>query len=110
MRIIVKGGFTAGKSTTAIMKEIQHKYNIEKNHAKFIARDQIGKLNATVIYSRSILAGKIGVYLDIKISWPRNFSRISSCIHNDELINREGVGILTVREGKILVGDRTDGN
>lgn len=48
MRIIVKGGFTAGKSTTAIMKEIQHKYNIEKNHAKFIARDQIGKLNATV--------------------------------------------------------------
>lgn len=39
---------------------------------------------------------------------PRTYNA-SKSIHNDELINREGVGILTVREGKILVGDRTDG-
>lgn len=48
MRTIVRDGFVNGKSTTSIMKEIQHKYNVEKSHAKLLARDQIGKLNAAV--------------------------------------------------------------
>lgn len=48
MRTIVKEGFVNGKSTTSIMKEIQHKYNVEKSHAKLLARDQIGKLNASI--------------------------------------------------------------
>ncbi len=48
MRTIVKEGFLNGKSTTGIMKEIQHKYNVEKSHARLLARDQIGKLNASI--------------------------------------------------------------
>lgn len=48
MRTIVKEGFLNGKSTTSIMKEIQHKYNVEKSHARLLARDQIGKLNASI--------------------------------------------------------------
>ena len=48
MRTIVKEAFTNGKSATSIMKEIQHKYNVEKSHAKLLARDQIGKLNASI--------------------------------------------------------------
>ena len=48
MRVIVKEGFVNGKSTTKIMKEIQHKYNVGKSHAQFLARDQIGKLNASI--------------------------------------------------------------
>lgn len=48
MRAIVRNGFVNGKSATGIMKEIQHKYNVEKSHARLIARDQIGKLNASV--------------------------------------------------------------
>lgn len=48
MRTIVRNGFVNGKSTTNIMKEIQHTYNVGKNHARLLARDQIGKLNASI--------------------------------------------------------------
>lgn len=57
MRTIVKDGFVNGKSTTSIMKEIQHKYNVEKSHAKLLARDQIGKLNASVTEAQQRDAG-----------------------------------------------------
>lgn len=48
MRMIVKEGFLNGKSTTRIMKEIQHKYGVEAARARLLARDQVGKLNASI--------------------------------------------------------------
>ena len=45
MKRIVEDGFTAGKTNTAIGKEIQAKYALERHHAQFIARDQMAKLN-----------------------------------------------------------------
>lgn len=57
MRVIVKEGFLNGKSTTCIMKEIQQKYDVEKNHARLLARDQIGKLNAAVTKAQQQDAG-----------------------------------------------------
>lgn len=57
MRDIVHNGFTSGKSTTTIMKEIQRKYNMEKSHAKLIARDQVGKLNASITEAQQRDAG-----------------------------------------------------
>lgn len=57
MRRIVKDGFVNGKSATGIMKEIQDKYNVEKNHARLLAKDQIGKLNAKVTQAQQRDAG-----------------------------------------------------
>lgn len=57
MRRIVKDGFVNGKSATGIMKEIQDKYNVEKNHARLLARDQTGKLNAKVTEAQQRDAG-----------------------------------------------------
>ncbi len=57
MRQIVRDGFVEGKSTTRIMREIQDKYNVEKNHARLLARDQTGKLNAKVTEAQQRDAG-----------------------------------------------------
>ncbi len=57
MRVIVKEGFLNGKSTTCIMKEIQHRYAVGKNHARLLARDQIGKLNASITEAQQRDAG-----------------------------------------------------
>ncbi len=57
MRRIVKDGFVNGKSATGIMKEIQDKYNVEKNHARLLARDQTGKLNAKITEAQQRDAG-----------------------------------------------------
>jgi len=45
MKDLVQGGYTSGKTTTFIIKQIQREYSIEKRHARLIARDQIAKLN-----------------------------------------------------------------
>ena len=57
MKNIVKEGFVNGKSTTGIMKEIQRRYNMGNTHARLIARDQIGKLNAAVTKAQQQDAG-----------------------------------------------------
>lgn len=57
MRMIVKEGFLNGKSTTHTMKEIQHRYNVGKSHARLLARDQIGKLNASITEAQQRDAG-----------------------------------------------------
>lgn len=57
MRRVVKDGFLNGKSTTSIMKEIQHKYNAGKSHARLLARDQVGKLNASISEAQQRDAG-----------------------------------------------------
>lgn len=57
MRTVVKEGFVNGKSATYIMKEIQHKYDVGKTHARLLARDQIGKLNASITEAQQRDAG-----------------------------------------------------
>lgn len=46
MKSIVKQGFLDGRTTTAIMKDIHRSYDMDKRHARFIARDQMAKLNS----------------------------------------------------------------
>ncbi|RKI90442.1 phage head morphogenesis protein [Parablautia intestinalis] len=57
IRGIIKSGFLDGKSTTRIMKDIQHRYNVGKSRASLIARDQVGKLNAAVTEAQQRDAG-----------------------------------------------------
>lgn len=57
MRTIVKEGFLNGKSATYVMEGIQRKYKVERNHARLLARDQIGKLNAAVTKAQQQDAG-----------------------------------------------------
>lgn len=48
MRNIVYDGFTDGKTTARITKDILAAYYIGKRHAEFIARDQTAKLNGQI--------------------------------------------------------------
>jgi SPP1 gp7 family putative phage head morphogenesis protein len=57
MQNIVEMGYQTGKSNTAIGKEIQEAYGIEKRHAQFIARDQMAKLNADITRTQQKDAG-----------------------------------------------------
>lgn len=57
MKDIVQEGYRTGKTTTAIMKEVQRAYGIDKRHARFIARDQIAKLNGDLAKQQQQDAG-----------------------------------------------------
>jgi SPP1 gp7 family putative phage head morphogenesis protein len=57
MMDIVQEGYATGKRNTAIGKELQEKYGIERRHAQFIARDQIAKLNADITQAQQKDAG-----------------------------------------------------
>ena len=46
MEDIVYDGWRNGKSIDNIMKNIMHTYDVDKNYAKFLATDQMGKLNS----------------------------------------------------------------
>lgn len=48
MRDIVYDGFTHGKTTTRMIKDIQRTYNISRRRAELIARDQTAKLNGQI--------------------------------------------------------------
>lgn len=48
MREIVYNGYTSGKTTTRMLKEIQRAYKVGLKHAKLIARDQTAKLNGQI--------------------------------------------------------------
>lgn len=48
MKEVVKDGYLKGTSTSEIMRQIQEAYGIEKRHARFIALDQMSKLNAKI--------------------------------------------------------------
>lgn len=48
MRDIVYDGFTNGKTTTRMVKEIQHTYGVSRKRAELIARDQTAKLNGQI--------------------------------------------------------------
>lgn len=57
MRDIVYDGFTKGKTTTRIIKEIQRAYGISRRRAELIARDQTAKLNGQIQRAQQMDAG-----------------------------------------------------
>ena len=57
MREVIYDGFTKGRLTKDIAKDIQHIYGVSKNRAKFIARDQIAKLNGQIQRAQQMDAG-----------------------------------------------------
>lgn len=57
MKEIVYTNFMEGKSTTSIIKRIQHQYGMDKRHARMIARDQTAKLNAALTKHQQTDAG-----------------------------------------------------
>lgn len=57
MKDIVYDGFTKGKPTIQITKEIQRAYGISLRHAKLIARDQTAKLNGQIQREQQLDAG-----------------------------------------------------
>lgn len=57
MKQVVREGFDGGKTATTVMKDIQKRYSVNREKAKFIARDQLGKLNADVTKAQQQDAG-----------------------------------------------------
>lgn len=48
MRDIVNEGYNKGKTTTRMTRDIQAVYGVSKRRARFIARDQVAKLNGQI--------------------------------------------------------------
>lgn len=59
MRQIVLEGYRNGKTTTAIVKQIQRTYSIDRRHAQLLARDQIAKLNGDITQQQQQDAGVV---------------------------------------------------
>lgn len=57
MREIVYEGYRNGRTTTSIVKDIQHAYSTSKSHARLIARDQMAKLTADLTKRQQTDAG-----------------------------------------------------
>lgn len=57
MEDIVLKGFKGGKTTKTIMQDIQHTYGVSRNKAKFLARDQMAKLNSDIAKMQQTDAG-----------------------------------------------------
>lgn len=59
---LVYENFMNGRTNTDIIKELQHQYGVDKRHARLIARDQTGKLNAQITQHQQEDAG-ISMYI-----------------------------------------------
>ena len=57
MKEIVYNGYTSGKTTTKMLKEIQRVYKVSLKHARLIARDQTAKLNGQIQRHQQMDAG-----------------------------------------------------
>lgn len=57
MKQIVFKSYIDGGTTTSILKQIQERYQMNKRHARLIARDQIGKLNGEITKQQHEQAG-----------------------------------------------------
>lgn len=57
MKDIVYDGYTNGRTTTRMVKDIQRVYRISKRHATLIARDQTAKLNGQIQRYQQMDAG-----------------------------------------------------
>lgn len=59
MKDIVREGYVNGTNTTDITRQIQEAYGVEKRHARFIALDQMSKLNARITQKEHEDAGVV---------------------------------------------------
>ena len=59
MRQIVLEGYRNGETTTAIVKQIQRAYSVDRRHAQLLARDQIAKLNGDITQQQQQDAGVV---------------------------------------------------
>ena len=57
MEDIVLNGFKGGKTVKSIMQDIQHTYGVGRSKARFLARDQMAKLNADISQMQQMDAG-----------------------------------------------------
>lgn len=57
MEDIVLKGYNSGKTTKSIMQDIQHTYGVSRSKARFLARDQMAKLNANISQMQQTDAG-----------------------------------------------------
>lgn len=57
MKNIARSGFLNGRTTKNIVKDIQSAYNVNKRHARLLARDQISKLNGQLTQAQHRDAG-----------------------------------------------------
>ena len=57
MEDIVLEGVKGGKTVKTIMQDIQHTYGVSRNKAKFLARDQMSKLNSNIAQFQQTDAG-----------------------------------------------------
>lgn len=57
MKDIVYDGYTNGRTTTQMVKDIQRVYSVSKRHATLIARDQTAKLNGQIQRAQQLDAG-----------------------------------------------------
>lgn len=57
MQEVVLKSYLDGKSVTEIAKDIQKEYRTTKSHARLLARDQVGKLNAQITKHQQESAG-----------------------------------------------------
>lgn len=59
MRQIVLEGYQNGETTTAIVKQIQRTYSVDRRHAQLLARDQIAKLSGDITQQQQQDAGVV---------------------------------------------------
>lgn len=57
MEDIVLNGVKSGKTVKSVMQDIQHTYGVSRNKARFLARDQMSKLNADIAQFQQTDAG-----------------------------------------------------
>lgn len=57
MQDIVENGLLNGKSNRDIVREIQERFNVSRNQARFYAVDQIAKLNAAITHQQQTECG-----------------------------------------------------
>lgn len=60
MKQVVEEGYDTGLNTKDLANRIQEVYGIESRHARFIARDQMAKLNAKITQKEHEDAGVVG--------------------------------------------------
>ena len=57
MEDIVLEGVKTGKTAKSVLQDIQHTYGVSRNKAKFLARDQMAKLNSNIAQMQQTNAG-----------------------------------------------------
>lgn len=57
MQNIVEDGFLNGRSNRDIVKDIQERFNVSRNKARFYAADQLSKLNASITHQQQTECG-----------------------------------------------------